>query len=98
MTPLTYHQRHGHTRTHLLSALRTTVSSRPNRRPATAGSDLLTIKELCERLKIARSTLHLWRQRGQGPLSIKLPNGDIRFRERDVEEWLNELSDTPKKR
>lgn len=58
------------------------------------GSDLLTIKDLCERLKIARSTLHLWRQRGQGPVSIKLPNGEVRFRERDVEEWLEDLAST----
>lgn len=62
----------------------------PNRQ-SSPGGELLTIKELCERLKIARSTLHLWRQRGQGPVSIKLPNGEVRFRERDVEEWLEAL-------
>lgn len=67
------------------------MSIDPNRRATPAGSDLLTIKDLCERLKIARSTLHLWRWRGQGPVSIKLPNGEVRFRERDVEEWLAAL-------
>lgn len=72
--------------------MRTVPQTRTPKRQAPPGYDeLLTIKELCERLKIARSTLHLWRQRGQGPLSIKLPNGDIRFRERDVEEWLDNL-------
>jgi predicted site-specific integrase-resolvase len=43
--------------------------------------DLLTIKDLCVRLKIARSTLHLWLSRGDGPASIELPNGGVRFRE-----------------
>jgi predicted DNA-binding transcriptional regulator AlpA len=69
--------------------MRTVPQTRkPKRQPSPGDGELLTIKELCERLKIARSTLHLWRQRGQGPLSIKLPNGEIRFRERDVEAWL----------
>jgi len=27
-------------------------------------------------------------------VSIKLPNGEVRFRERDVEEWLEDLAST----
>jgi predicted DNA-binding transcriptional regulator AlpA len=65
--------------------------SRQSRRQPTAEGDLLTIKDLCARLKIARSTLHLWLSRGDGPARIKLPNGGVRFRERDVEEWLASL-------
>lgn len=65
--------------------------SRQSSRHPTVDGDLLTIKDLCVRLKIARSTLHLWLSRGDGPASIKLPNGGVRFRERDVEEWLDGL-------
>jgi excisionase family DNA binding protein len=58
----------------------------------------LSITELCSQLQIARSTLDRWRTLGEAPKSFRLPNGKIRFRQSDVEEWLNELSDKPKKR
>ncbi len=58
----------------------------------------LSIKELCSQLQISRSTLDQWRTRGEAPKSFRLPNGTIRFRQSDVEQWLNELSDKPKKR
>ena len=58
----------------------------------------LSIKELCSQLQISRSTLDQWRTRGEAPKSFRLSNGKIRFRQSDVEQWLNELSDKPKKR
>ncbi len=37
--------------------------------------------------------LYRWRQLGRGPRSIKLPNGDVRIRVCDLEEWLRDLED-----
>ncbi len=42
---------------------------------------------------VPRSTFYRWRQLGIGPRSIKLPNGEIRFRLADVERWLSEHED-----
>jgi excisionase family DNA binding protein len=65
---------------------RVTAHARPSR------SDLnekLTVRELCAELKISRSTFYDWRQKGRGPRCIRLPNGDLRIRRRDLDEWLN---------
>jgi predicted DNA-binding transcriptional regulator AlpA len=53
----------------------------------------LTIPEVIAVLRIPRSTFYRWRQLGRGPRSIKLPNGDVRIRQRDLEHWLSELED-----
>lgn len=53
----------------------------------------LTIAELCAELDIARSTFYDWRQARKAPRCIKLPNGDIRVRRRDLEAWLETLED-----
>lgn len=51
---------------------------------------LLTPKEVCERLRVADNTLRKWRVNGVGPAYIKLGNGwnaDVRYRLEDVEAW-----------
>ena len=48
---------------------------------------LLTDKEFCERLKIDRATSLRWRKKGMVGF-IKLPNGDIRYYERDLLDML----------
>lgn len=48
--------------------------------------NILTIKELCEKLKFSRETIYKWRK--QGMPSIKV-NRAVRFNETDVMEWLN---------
>lgn len=57
--------------------------------------NLLTDKEFCDKLRIDRSTSLRWRQKGMVGY-IKLPNGDIRYYERDLREML-EKNRTEKK-
>ena len=51
-------------------------------------NDKLTVSELCAELKISRSTFYDWRQKRRGPRCIRLPNGDLRIRRRDLDTWL----------
>lgn len=51
----------------------------------------LTIPEVCDELGIARSTFYDWRASHRGPRCIKLPNGAIRVRRLDLENWLRSL-------
>ena len=53
-----------------------------------ASNSLLSIKELVSELGVSRSTLYRWLATGRGPKIIRLPNGDIRIRRSDLEEWL----------
>jgi predicted DNA-binding transcriptional regulator AlpA len=53
----------------------------------------LTIPEVIAVLRVPRSTFYRWRQLGRGPRSIKLPNGDVRIRQSDLERWLRGLED-----
>ncbi|TCC12396.1 DNA-binding protein [Kribbella soli] len=53
----------------------------------------LTIPELCAELGIARSTFYDWRAAKKAPRCIKLPNGDIRIRRTDFDNWLQSLED-----
>lgn len=45
----------------------------------------ITLKELCEKLKISRATVDRWRR--EGLPFIKIGNG-VRFIESDVMEWI----------
>jgi excisionase family DNA binding protein len=51
----------------------------------------LTVAEVCAELGIARSTFYDWRQARKAPRCIRLPNGDLRVREDDLEKWLDGL-------
>lgn len=53
----------------------------------------LTIADLCDELRIARSTFYDWRAAKKAPRCIKLPNGEIRIRRADLESWLTGLED-----
>jgi excisionase family DNA binding protein len=56
--------------------------------PENNPNDKLTVSELCAELKISRSTFYDWRQKRRGPRCIRLPNGDLRIRRRDLDAWL----------
>jgi excisionase family DNA binding protein len=56
--------------------------------PAFDPNEKLTVSELCTELKISRSTFYDWRQKGRGPKCIRLPNGGLRIRRRDLDAWL----------
>ncbi|MET9893704.1 helix-turn-helix domain-containing protein [Streptomyces sp. NPDC006465] len=53
----------------------------------------LTLAEVCEELKISRSTFYDWRAKGRAPRCIKLPNGDLRIRRSDLDHWLDDRED-----
>lgn len=50
--------------------------------------DLLTVREVAERLKVARTTVLRWAAAGHLP-HVRLPSGALRFREADLEKWLD---------
>ncbi|MFI6883187.1 helix-turn-helix transcriptional regulator [Streptosporangium canum] len=53
----------------------------------------ITLAEFCEELQISRRTFYDWRAKGRAPRCLKLPNGDLRIRRADFEQWLNALGD-----
>jgi excisionase family DNA binding protein len=53
----------------------------------------LTVREFCTELDISRSTFYEWRAKGRAPRCIKLPNGEIRIRRTDFENWLDALEE-----
>ncbi|NJC86795.1 helix-turn-helix transcriptional regulator [Planosporangium mesophilum] len=53
----------------------------------------LTIPEVIAELKVSRSTFYYWRQTGKAPRCIKLPNGEIRVRRVDLDEWFDSLEE-----
>lgn len=52
---------------------------------------LLSVEEVAEMLDVPVRTLYKWRQTGRGPASVLLPNRRIKYRAREVEEWLENL-------
>jgi predicted DNA-binding transcriptional regulator AlpA len=56
-------------------------------------SEVLTIPEVIHEWRIPRATFYRWRQLGKGPKSYKLPNGEIRIRRTDLNEWLRNLEE-----
>lgn len=49
--------------------------------------DLLTVREVAERLQVSRSTVRRWVADGSLPAMV-MPSGAFRFREADLETWL----------
>jgi predicted DNA-binding transcriptional regulator AlpA len=58
-----------------------------------SGEDLLTVPELCAELNISRNTFQRWRTLRIGPSAIRLPNGSLRFRRAEVQDWLLALEE-----
>ncbi len=52
---------------------------------------LLSIDEVAEMLDVPKTTLYSWRATGKGPRSVLLPNRRVKYRLKDVEEWLANL-------
>ena len=55
----------------------------------------LTVNQCLERLLVARSTWDKWRQRGAAPPATRLPNGHLRIRATDLENWLKQQAEPP---
>ncbi|MEU0286551.1 helix-turn-helix domain-containing protein [Streptomyces sp. NPDC006147] len=60
---------------------------------AVRSRSMLTLAEVCEELAISRSTFYDWRTKHRAPRCIKLPNGDLRIRRSDLEDWLYDRED-----
>ena len=58
--------------------------------PPTVGAmnELMTVQEVCDLLKVSRSTFEKWRQRRIGPKAMRLPNGQLRIQRSELDEWL----------
>ncbi|HEX3613784.1 MAG TPA: helix-turn-helix domain-containing protein [Sporichthyaceae bacterium] len=56
--------------------------------PEPTSADKLTIPQVCAELSVSRSTFYFWRQRNKAPRCIKLPNGEVRIRRSDLDQWL----------
>lgn len=58
--------------------------------PRTPARDYLTLAEFLTELNVPKSTFFRWKATGQAPRTIKLPNGSLRIRRRDLDAWLAE--------
>ncbi len=55
----------------------------------TANSPLMTPDEAAAYVKVPVATLKAWRRRGTGPTYIRLNNAHVRYRLRDLDEWID---------
>lgn len=53
---------------------------------------LMTLQEVATMLKVPIQTMYGWRYRGEGPRGMRVGR-HVRYRRRDVERWLDSLSD-----
>ncbi len=49
---------------------------------------LLRLPEVLAELDMSRAAFYRMRARGQGPRIVKLPNGQLRIRRTDLDNWL----------
>ena len=52
---------------------------------------LLTAREVAESLSLCVETVHAWVREGKVP-AFRLPSGQLRFRQEDIDAWLAECS------
>ena len=49
---------------------------------------MLRLPEVLAELDMSRAAFYRMRARGQGPRLVKLPNGQLRVRQADLDRWL----------
>ncbi|MFF8022752.1 helix-turn-helix transcriptional regulator [Streptomyces sp. NPDC007896] len=55
----------------------------------------MTVSEILDELgKVSRRTFYRWRELGQAPKALKLPNGELRVWRSDFTAWLREREET----
>ncbi|AGS71163.1 helix-turn-helix transcriptional regulator [Streptomyces collinus] len=59
-----------------------------------ASTKMLKLPEVLQEISMSRAAFYRMRARGQGPRLVKLPNGHLRVRRTDLDDWLNRL-DSP---
>ncbi len=58
--------------------------------------ELMTVRQVLEELNgVSRRTFYRWRERGVGPPSLTLPNGEIRIRRSEFVAWLRRVERRP---
>lgn len=67
------------------------TSSSEEDRAAITSLTYLTHAEVCQLVRVPRSTFDDWRAKGRAPKHIRLPNGQLRFAAADVTAWLKEM-------
>ncbi|CBG70028.1 MULTISPECIES: helix-turn-helix transcriptional regulator [Streptomyces] len=56
--------------------------------------ELMTVPQILAELGgVSRRTFYRWRELGQAPEAIKLPNGELRFWRSDFTSWLHGLGE-----
>ncbi|MGW4608696.1 helix-turn-helix transcriptional regulator [Streptomyces sp. NPDC004532] len=55
---------------------------------------MLKLPEVLEEIGMSRAAFYRMRARGQAPRLVKLPNGHLRIRRNDLDDWLSNL-DSP---
>ena len=68
-----------------------------------SGENLLTIEDVAKRIGVSEATIHRYRRAGQFPPAVALPGrtpkpcrdgkvrGAIRWREREIDQWIRSL-------
>lgn len=51
----------------------------------------MTYEEVLEEVGVSRSTMDKWRLTGRAPRFKKLPNGQLRLKRPEFEQWLESL-------
>ncbi|WP_327316284.1 helix-turn-helix transcriptional regulator [Streptomyces sp. NBC_01235] len=57
--------------------------------PTTADKRTLTLVEALAEIRVSRAAFYRMRARGQAPRHLKLPNGQIRIRQADLDAWFD---------
>ncbi len=57
-----------------------------------AGERVLAIREVVKRTTLSKNEIYRRIRRGKFPRQIRLGKQRVAWRERDVDDWLNELS------
>ncbi|MYQ65011.1 helix-turn-helix domain-containing protein [Streptomyces sp. SID4950] len=52
---------------------------------------MLKLPEVLTEIGMSRAAFYRMRARGQAPRLVKLPNGHLRVRRVDLDDWLNHL-------
>jgi excisionase family DNA binding protein len=53
-------------------------------------TQLLTARQVCERLGCHRRTLEVWAKTGAFPAPVLVGNRSLRWRQSDIEDYLNQ--------
>ncbi|WP_084718626.1 helix-turn-helix transcriptional regulator [Streptacidiphilus carbonis] len=55
--------------------------------------ELLPLNAVLEEIGITRASWYRWRNKGHGPKTVRLPNGHLRVRRSDLNNWLNAMEE-----